>query len=77
MNMAFDVLGESVGVSDCELAEALRTLSTDKRDIVLMSYFYDMTDREIAQLLKKTRRTVAYQREATIQKLRKILGGTE
>jgi hypothetical protein len=53
---AFGVLGETVTVSDCELAEALKELPADRRDIVLLSYFFDMTDREIAERLKPARR---------------------
>ena len=41
----FSVLGENVGVSDCDLAGALNTLPADRRDIVLMSFFFDMTDK--------------------------------
>jgi RNA polymerase sigma factor (sigma-70 family) len=67
----FSVLGASVGVSDCELAEALRELPTSKRDIVLMSYFFDMTDKEIAERLNMARRTVAYRRAATLRELKK------
>jgi RNA polymerase sigma factor (sigma-70 family) len=69
----FSVLGEIVGVTDCDLAEALKELPADKRDIVMMSYFFDMTDREIAERLNMARRTVAYQRTSTLQKLKKIM----
>jgi RNA polymerase sigma factor (sigma-70 family) len=73
----FDVLGESIGVSNSELAEALNALPADRRDIVLMSYFFDMTDGEIAQRLNMARRTVAYQRTNTLQKLKQILESEE
>jgi RNA polymerase sigma factor (sigma-70 family) len=69
----FDVLGESVGVSDSDLAEALTALPADRRDIVLMSYFFDMTDTEIAERLKMARSTVAYKRTNSLQKLKKLL----
>ena len=73
----FTVLGESVGVSDCDLAEALNALPADRREIVLMSYFFDMTDREIAEKLNMARRTVAYRRTSSLQKLKNLLESEE
>jgi RNA polymerase sigma factor (sigma-70 family) len=73
----FSVFGESVGVSDCELAEALNELPADRRDIVLMSYFFDMTDREIAERLNMARRTVAHKRTSTLNELKKIMESEE
>jgi len=69
----FSVIGESVGVASDELAEALKTLPADRREIVMMSYFFDMSDREIAERLNMARRTVAYRREKTLVELRIIL----
>lgn len=73
----FNVLGERIGVSDIDLAEALGTLPADRRDIVLLSYFFDMTDKEIAQSLNLARRTVAYRRTATLQALKKLMESEE
>jgi RNA polymerase sigma factor (sigma-70 family) len=69
----FDVRGQGVGVTDYELAEALNELPADRRDIVLMSYFFDMTDKEIAGRLKLARRTVAYRRTSTLKTLKILL----
>ena len=69
----FDVLGESVGILNEELAKALDILPADKREIVIMSYFFDMTDREIAERLNMARRTVAYRRTSTLRELKKLL----
>jgi len=73
----FIVLGENLSVTDYNLAEALNTLPADRRDIVLMSYFFDMTDREIAERLNMARRTVAYQRASTLQELKKLMESEE
>jgi len=70
---SFSVLGENVGVNDNGLAEALTALPADKRNIVLMSFFFDMTDAEIAGRLNMARRTVAYQRTSTLKELKKIM----
>lgn len=69
----FTVLGESVGVSDIELAEALNALPSDRREIILMSYFFDMTDKEIAERLNIARRTVAYRRTSTLKELKNLM----
>ena len=74
---SFSVFGESVGVNHNGLAEALNALPADKRNIVLMSYFFDMTDAEIAGRLNMARRTVAYKRTSTLQQLKKIMESEE
>ena len=73
----FNVLGESIGVSDADLADALNVLPADRRDIVLMSYFFDLTDREIAERLNMARRTVAYKRTSTLRELKNIIESEE
>ena len=73
----FSVLGESVGVSDSDLAEALTALPADRREIVLMSYFFDMTDKEIAEHLNMARHTVAYKRTSTLKELKKFMEESE
>jgi RNA polymerase sigma factor (sigma-70 family) len=69
----FDVSGATVGVSDCELGEALQALSAERREIVLMSYFFDMTDREIAEKLNMKRRTVTQRRASILEELKNLL----
>jgi len=69
----FELFGYNVGVSDGDLAEALGALPADRREIVLMSYFFDMTDREIAEKLNMARRTVAYKRTSSLRELKKIM----
>ena len=73
----FDVHGESVSVTDSDLAEALNALAADKREIVLMSFFFDMSDREIAERLNMARRTVAQQRTNTIKALKQLMESEE
>ena len=73
----FAVLGESIGVSDAELGEALNTIPADRRDIVLLSYFFDMTDKEIAETLNMARRTVAHRRTSTLRELKKLMESEE
>lgn len=72
---SFGVLSYMVYVDNDELAEAIATLPAQKRDIILLSYFLDMTDREIAKELNMVRSSVTYRRAATLKLLKKLMGG--
>ena len=74
---SFSILGKNIGVSDYDLAEALSGLPADRRDIILMSYFFEMTDREIAEKLNMARRTVAYRRTSSLKELKNLLESEE
>ena len=69
----FNVLGLDIIVSNERMAEALLTLAEYKRDIILLAYFLDMTDREIGEMLNMLRGKVHYQRKTTLRILKKIL----
>ncbi len=69
----FRVKNMDVAVKDFLLGAALEKLDANQRDIVLLAYFLDMTDREIAEYLKLVRRTVTYRRGAILKQLKKIL----
>lgn len=72
---SFSVLGFDITVSDVDLAEALTALPADRRDIILLSYFLGMNDREIAQRLNLVQRTINYRRTSTLQELKKFMEG--
>ena len=71
----FEVIGHSVCIDDEALAEAISALPVDRRDIILLSYFLDMSDAEIANVLNMVRRSVAYRRTSTLKLLKKLMGG--
>ena len=71
----FKVLEYDIAVRDELLAETLQELPERKRDIVLLSYFLDYTDVEIADLLKIVRRTVNDQRNKALKELRERMEG--
>jgi RNA polymerase sigma factor (sigma-70 family) len=73
----FSVLDYDIGVTDEQLAEALSALPADRRDIVLLSYFLDMTDEEIGRRLNIVRRTVSYRRASTLQELKQRMEGNQ
>ena len=69
-NTYFDVLHHQVAVKDERLAEAIASLPGEKRDIILLSYFLDMNDREIADALNMVKRTVQRRRTSSIKELK-------
>lgn len=71
----FNVLGLDVIVTDDVVAEALQSLSEHKRDIILLSYFLELSDREIGDKLNMMRSTVQYQRASTLQQLKNFMEG--
>ena len=64
-------MGLPVVVTGNVLADALAQLPEGKRDVILLSYFMDMSDREIGELLDMARRTVQHRRTDTLAELRK------
>ena len=69
-DMVFDVLEYRVAVKDDRLAEALAALSGKKRDVILLSYFLDMTDTEIAEKLKVVGSTIHRRRTSSLKELK-------
>lgn len=72
---SFSVLGQAVAVENERIAQAIAALSDEKRDIILLSYFFDMTDGEIGTKLNLLRRTVQRKRTSSLRKLKKLLEG--
>lgn len=57
------------------LAEALHSLPEEKREAVLLYYFFDMNDAEIAMLRNVPRSTVQYRRTSSFELLKRYLEG--
>ena len=55
------------------LAEALRSLPEEKREAVLLYYFFDMSETEIAKLNNIPRTTVRYRRTSSFELLKRYL----
>ena len=62
-----------VAINNEKLADALTALPDDKRDIVLLAYFLDMSDQEIADMLNMVRRTVQYRRTSSLKEMKQRL----
>lgn len=69
----FTVLGKQVSVRDEWISEALKKLPEKKREIILMLYFLDMTEKEIAACLKLVQSTVHYHKDDSLKLLRKLM----
>lgn len=69
----FEVLGRKIIVVGDLLAEALAQLPENKRDIILLSYFLGMTDREISERLSVVRQTISKRRGGILKELREYL----
>lgn len=67
----FAVYGQTVIVDSEKLAKALLCLSERRREIILMRYYLQLRDKQIAALLEKPRTTVNYQKNAALKQLRK------
>ena len=67
----FQVQGYNIPIRNEILANALVKLSEKKRDIILLAYFLDMTDQEIADKLDMVRYTVQRRRAKSLKELKK------
>ena len=71
----FEIMGFEIAVADEVLGEALKALPQDRLEIILLSYFLEMSDPEIAAHLNLIRRTVSHRRKNALRKLKKIMEG--
>lgn len=69
---AFNVLGMEVQVLDEQLSKILKILPDKKRNIILLSYFMDMSDSEIGQLMNLVKSTIYRHRTSTLEGIRKM-----
>jgi len=67
------ISGIDIRVLDDELAEALKKLPERKRNTLLMYYFLEMTESEIANLQKITQSGVFRNRHHALETMKKIL----
>ena len=62
-------------VKDTLIAEALQVLPKRKRNVILRSYFLEMSDADIAREMNLVRSTVHEHRTHSLEILRKIMEG--
>ena len=73
----FTLNGAAVAVENDLLSEALRNLPDKKRDIILLYYFMDMSDTEIAELLKLNRSTIFRHRTSGLDFIKEFMEENE
>lgn len=69
----FEVIGIPVVVTGNLLADAIAQLPEEKRNVILLSYFLGMSDREISERMNVVRQTISKRRLVTLKELRKYL----
>ncbi len=72
---SFQVGNEEILIENDLLAEGLEALPEKERNILLMYYFLNMTDHEIADDLGLARRSVNRYRQNAYRLLKKLMGG--
>ena len=72
-NSHFQVLGYDIEVKDTLLVEALQALTEKKRNVVLLSYFLEMTDVEIARKMNLVHSTIREHRIRSLELLKKLM----
>lgn len=71
----FQIGDETVLVKDDRLAEALAAIPERERNIILLYWFLELADREIADRMGIARRTVNTHRQNAYRLLKKLMGG--
>ena len=69
----FEVHGYDIEVKNTLIAEALKELTERKRNVILLSYFMEMTDREIARELDTVHQNVSKRRARILKLMRDYL----
>lgn len=71
----FSVSGIDVHVHDEHLANAIQSLPPNTRDIILLSFFSEQTDRDISECLHIPTSTLLNRKKAALSKLKDLLEG--
>ncbi|MFQ8921361.1 MAG: RNA polymerase sigma factor [Clostridium paraputrificum] len=66
---------ETIQIHDEEMMKIIMNLPEKQRSIIIFSYCFNMSDREIAEELNLVRRTVSRHRNKALMNLRKALEG--
>ena len=72
-SMTFFVGGDTVTIHDMLLGQAIASLPPQRREVILMSYFLNKNDPQIAKELHLGEDAVFFRRNSALQWLRRIL----
>lgn len=71
--MTFLVEGDTVTVNDVLLGRAIASLPPLRREVILLSYFLDKKDQQIAALMHLDANVVSKRRYASLKRLKELL----
>ena len=74
-NEHFIVMGYDIEIKNELLSEALKGLTDRRRDVVLSSYFLDMSDTDIARKMHLVKSTVNEHKKTSLKILKKTMEG--
>ncbi len=69
----FSIDDYEIPIEDFLIAQAIESLSKRQQDIILLSFFLDMKDVDIAKLMSLAKSTVHYHKENALNELRKFM----
>lgn len=67
------VMGFDIDIKNMLIGEAILSLTEKGRNIVLMSFFLGMTDKEIGNILNLGQSTINYHKNSNLKKMRKFM----
>ena len=73
----YKVKGIDITITDERIGEAIQFIMPNQRAVLLLSFFKEYSDMDIARLMKISHKTVAYRKQMAMKKLRILLEGTE
>lgn len=73
----YKVKGIDVTVSDEQIGEAIQFIMPNQRAVLLLSFFKEYSDMDIARLMGISHKTVAYRKKMAMQKLKSLLEGMD
>ena len=72
-SILFSTLDYEIPVEDILIAQAIESLSKRRQDIILLSFFLDMKEMDIAELMNLAQSTIHYHKKNALDELRKFM----
>lgn len=73
----FEVEGIKIPVVDADLAQALRAMTPQKRNVLLLAYLLDESDSAISRELNLPRTTIRNRRRDALKGMKELMGDME
>lgn len=72
-SMTFPIDGDTVTIHNMLLGQAIASLPPQRREVILLSYFLNKNDPQIAAILNLGKDAVFFRRNSALQRLKEIL----